>query len=183
MTTHIVLLRAVNVGGTGKIAMAGIRDCLTKAGFADVRTLLQSGNVVFRSEEKRTDVVEARVEAELLKVFSLQTQAMARSTSDWKKLIEGNPFPDAAKNDPSHLVALLTKRPVKSADADALTAAVKAIGGNEKIGFHRGQLYATYPDGIGDSRLISAVIERATKCPVTARNWNTVLKLAEISAD
>jgi len=63
MNTHIVLLRAVNVGGHGKIAVADIRGCLNRAGFANVQTVLQSGNVVVGSDEKKSDAVEAMIEA------------------------------------------------------------------------------------------------------------------------
>jgi uncharacterized protein (DUF1697 family) len=178
MVTYIALLRAVNVGGHGKIAMTDIRDCLTQAKFAEVRTVLQSGNVVLGSNHKSTAAVEAAIEKALRDRFSLSTDAMARTVAEWKRLIAGNPFLDAAFHDPSHLVALVTKHSADAKAADALRAIATKIGGKEQIGFQGGQLYATYPDGIGNSKLTSGVIERVIQCPVTARNWNTVLKLA-----
>ena len=175
---YVMLLRAVNVGGHGKVAMADLRQCLTRLGYTDVRTLLQSGNVVFRSEA----VTEAKVESQLADELGLRTDVMIRSAAEWARVVASNPFVDAANADPSHLVALVSKQPVSEGAVEALRAAVKKVGGREAVALRGGQVFMTYPDGIGTSRVTSAIIDRSLGTPVTGRNWNTVLKLAALCA-
>lgn len=181
MTTQIALLRAVNVGGHGKIAMAALRDCLVAMGFADVRTVLQSGNVVMGADGLKGAKLEQFVEAEFLKRLGLRTDVVVRSAAEWKDLIAANPFPAEAKRDASHLLAMVTKRPVTRKALDSLKAAVAAAGGRETVGESAGQIYLYFPDGIGRSRVTTALVERALGGPVTGRNWNTVLKLGEMA--
>lgn len=176
--TYIALLRAVNVGGRGKVAMAALRDCVAALGFADVRTLLQSGNIVLRTDKLDGAKLERVLESEFLKRLSLRTDVIVRSAAQWADLVSGNPFPEEAERDPSHLLAMVAKRPVARKAFKALQSAIAAAGGRETAGESAGQVYLYYPDGIGRSRVTTALIERALGGPVTGRNWNTVLKLA-----
>ena len=181
MATHIVLLRAVNVGGRGKVAMADLRDCLVGAGFGDVRTVLQSGNVVLRTDAADGADLEAQVEARLLEQLALRTHVVARTAERWRRIVTGNPFPREAESDPSHLLAMVAKREPTPAAVEALRTAAVATGGREAVAVHGGQVYVTFPDGIGRSRLTAALIERSLGTAITGRNWNTVLKLAELA--
>ena len=181
MTTQVVLLRAVNVGGSGKVTMSALRDRLTALGHADVRTALQSGNVVMRTTGKGGPTLESELEAALLDGLGLGTDVVVRSAAEWAAVVAGNPFPDEATGDPSHLVALLAKRSPGAAAVAALRAAVTRARGREVVGVHGTQVYMTYPDGIGDSRVTPTLIERALGTPVTGRNWNTVLRLAAMA--
>lgn len=179
MPTHIALLRAVNVGRTGKLAMADLRAALADLGFTDVQTLLQSGNAVFTAPGRTTPIaLESRIEATLAERFSLKTDVIVRRAAAWQKVIAANPFPKAAKDDPSHLLVLVAKSPIPSAAAKALQAAIAKFAGRETAAVVDGHLYACFPDGIGRSKLTPAVIERTVGVPVTGRNWNTVTKLA-----
>ena len=175
MTRAIALLRAVNVGGTGKLPMAELAKLLTKLGYTEVKTILQSGNAVFTCAVKADAKLETALEAAIAKAFGLQTAVVVRSAAEWDAITGGNPFADAAANDPSHLVVMPCKSAPSAANVKALQA---AIIGRETVQAVGKQLYITYPDGIGDSRLTSAVIERKLGVAGTARNWNTVQKIA-----
>lgn len=179
LTTHLALLRAVNVGGSGKVAMADLRVCLVALGFTGVRTVLQTGNVVFAAEGPGGPKLEQLLERELQKRLRLHTEVMVRSASEWADVVSGNPFVEEAERDPSHLLAMMTRQPVAPKALAALRSAVARTGGRETVGASDGQVYLFFPDGIGRSRVTSAVVERALGCPVTGRNWNTVLKLAQ----
>jgi uncharacterized protein (DUF1697 family) len=174
LTTQIALLRAINVDGRGKVAMADLRQMLTGLGFEDVRSLLQTGNIVFRSEPTGAKL-EALLEREAAAKLDLKTEFLVRTPAQWREMIAANPFEAMAEDDPSHLVAM----PLKSLPHAADLAALRDwIPGRETIEAVGHTLFLTYPDGIGDSELSGAVIERRLKVRGTARNWNTVTKIA-----
>jgi uncharacterized protein (DUF1697 family) len=179
MTVHIALLRAVNLGSHGKVAMAALRDMIGALGFANPRTLLQSGNVVFESS-KAAETVEKMVEAAAAKDLGLRTDFFVRSESEWNAVVAGNPFGVEAKDDPSHLVVVVLKATPTAKQVQALQAAIK---GPERVRAKAKQLYAVYPNGIGRSKLTLPLIEKMLGTRGTARNWNTVLKLAALAGE
>lgn len=160
----IALLRGINVGGKSMMAMADLRELLTKLKFENVRTILQSGNLIFDTKKKPADV-EALLEKEL------HVDVIARTAKEMDAIVEANPFPKEGKNDPGRLVVLFLKG---SGDGKVLQKAIK----DREIARGDGrQIYVYYPDGQGRSRLTNALIEKTLGTRVTARNWNTVLKL------
>jgi uncharacterized protein (DUF1697 family) len=174
MTTYVGLLRAVNLGPTNKVAMADLRDLLGELGLNDVRSLLQSGNLVFRSATRSTSRLERLLEEETAWRLGLDTQYFVRTAREWREVVADNPFPAEAKRDPGHLLVVV----LKDAPArEAVTALQKAIAGREVVRVKGRQAYVVYPDGIGRSRLTSALIERKLGTRGTGRNWNTTLKL------
>jgi uncharacterized protein (DUF1697 family) len=174
LTPHVALLRAVNVGGRGKVAMADLRRLLAELSFEEPRSLLHSGNLVFGSETTGA-ALEDQLKREAKARLDLDTDFLVRSAAEWAKIVAANPFADAAKNDPSHLVVMpLTTAP----EADELDALRAWIPGREAIEAVGRELFITYPDGIGDSKLTNAAIERRLGVRGTARNWNTVSKIA-----
>lgn len=176
MALTIGLLRAVNVGGR-KLAMADLRALIADLGFGAARTLLQSGNLVFDSGRRGGAELEAKLEAATQERFGLATDYLLRTADEWTAIVAANPFPDMARDDPAHLVVM----PLKAAPAaHAVTALQAAIAGREQVRAIRRELYITYPDGIGTSKLTGAVIERRLAVRGTARNWNTALKLAQM---
>jgi uncharacterized protein (DUF1697 family) len=164
------------------VAMSGLRECLGAIGFADVRTLLQTGNLVFRCEGPRGEELAQLLEAEFLKRLNLQTHVIVHSAAQWRKLVAGNPFVNEGRDDPSHLLAMVAKRRVTPKAFAALQTAVAKTCGREAAGESGGQVYVFFPDGVGRSRVTTALIERALNTPVTGRNRNTVLKLADACA-
>jgi uncharacterized protein (DUF1697 family) len=179
MTSYIGLLRAVNLAGHNKINMTDLRELLTRIGMQTVQTLLQSGNVVFRSEARSAAELERLIEGAAAKQLALTTDVFVRSEKEWKAIVTENPFPKDAKRDPSHLLAVVLKAAPDRANVKALQG---AITGREIVDVRGRCAYIIYPDGIGRSRLTSAVIEKNLATRGTARNWNTVLKLAALAA-
>jgi len=174
MTTYIALLRAVNLGPHNKIAMSDLKALLTGLGMQGVQTLLQSGNAVFRSDVRTTAQLEHLIEGAAAKQLHVETDVMVRSRKEWKAIIAGNPFPKEAKQDPSHVLAV----PLREAPARGAAGALEdAIRGREVVRLDGRCAYIVYPDGIGRSKLTSALIEKKLGTRGTARNWNTVLKL------
>ena len=176
LTSCIALLRAVNLGGHNKIGMADLRDLVTELG-KDAQTLLQSGNVVFRSDA-RPDQLEQRLERAARKELGLETDFFVRTAAEWRGLIAANPFRNEAKADPSHLLAIVLKGEPTARQVRALQ---QAITGREIVAAKGRCAYIVYPDGIGRSKVTSALIEKALGTRGTARNWNTVLKLGALA--
>ena len=178
MTIHIGLLRAVNLAGHNKVGMADLRELLAGLGMRDVRSLLQSGNLVFRSGGRTTTQLERLLEDAAAKRLGLVTDFLVRTANDWKAVMAGNPFPQEAARDPSHLLVIFLK---EAPDREKVTALQKAITGREVIQAKGRHAYIVYPDGIGRSRLTSALIEKKLGTRGTGRNWNTVLKLGALA--
>ncbi len=165
MTAQIALLRAVNLGSHNKISMTDLRELVEGVGCTDVRTLLQSGNVVYHSGVSG-DTMERKLEAAAAKELGLKTEFMVRTASQWNAIVKGNPFPAEAKKDPGHLILMVCKMaPGKDVKVTGARREVLKVKGKE--------IYVVYPDGQGRSRLKIATVG-------TGRNWNTVLKLQEL---
>ena len=179
MALTIALLRAVNVGGRKLVAMADLRAMMADLGFGQARSLLQSGNLVFEAGRHGGAELEARLEVATLKRFDLATDYLVRTSDEWARIVASNPFPDMARDDPARLVVM----PLKAAPtADRIGALQAAVAGRGQVHSLGQELYITYPDGIGTSKLTGAIIERKLATRGTARNWNTVLKLAAMVA-
>ncbi len=178
MTTYAGLLRGVNVGGNKSVPMAALRAMVEGMGFAAVRTLLQSGNVVFSGGSVPGEELEGRLEEGSKKTFGFDVACMVRTAEEVQRAVEANPFPEAARDDPGHLlVAFLKAAP----GAGAVEALRVAIPGPESVELRGRELYITYPDGVGRSTLTDGLMNRHLAVSRTARNWNTVLKLAEMT--
>ena len=178
MTIHLALLRGINVGGHKQVAMADLRALLTQLGLADARSLLQSGNLVFRSEARTGPQLERLLEAEAEKRLALQTDFFVRSAEQWKAVVAHNPFREEAERDPGHLIVLSLKDAPGLKDVKALQA---AITGPEVVRAEGRHAYIVYPSGVGRSRLTNALIEKTLGTRATGRNWNTVLKIAALT--
>jgi uncharacterized protein (DUF1697 family) len=177
MVNYVALLRAVNVAGRNPIAMSDLRRLAGQLGLDAPRTLLQSGNLVFGSAGRQTSDIERLLESGASARLGLETNFMVRSAADWRAIVDGNPFPREARNDPGHLLVMVFKQAPRSADVKALRAAIVGREVVEAVGAHA---YLVYPDGIGRSRLTTALIERTLGTRGTGRNWNTVLKLGAL---
>jgi uncharacterized protein (DUF1697 family) len=174
MPPKIALLRAVNVGGI-KVSMADLKTLLIDLGFEDVRTLLNSGNVVFGGKSKTGADAEKLLETEFAKRAGRPTEFFVRTAEEWKSIIDRNPMTKEARHDPGHLLLVVLKRSPSNQEVDALRA---AIVGPEVLAADGNQAYIYYPAGVGQSKLTAKLIEKKLGSPGTGRNWNTVLKLA-----
>jgi uncharacterized protein (DUF1697 family) len=180
MTIQIALLRGVNVGGHNAVAMSDLRELLTELGFVDARAILQSGNLIFRCEARTGVDLESLLETEAEKRLGLRADFLIRSAGEWREVVARNPFRKEAERDPGHLVVMFLKSAASEKDVKAVHA---AIAGSEMIRGDGGHLYIVYPDGIGRSRLTNALLEKKLGIRGTARNWNTVLKIAALAEE
>jgi uncharacterized protein (DUF1697 family) len=174
MTPQIALLRAINVGGV-KVSMADLKTLFLDLGFQDVKTLLNTGNVVFGSKNKTGPSLEKLLETEFAKRAERPTEFFVRTTDEWTSIIDRNPMIDEARRDPGHLLMVVLKRAPTNQEVDALRT---AIVGPETVSVDGKQAYIFYPAGIGQSKLTAKLIEKKLGTSGTGRNWNTVLKLA-----
>ena len=178
MTTHIGLLRAINLGPLNRVAMKELCALLAKLGMHEPRSLLQSGNVVFGSVVKSTAQLESVLEAAVAKRLGVETDFFVRTAKEWQAVIAGNPFPKEAKDDPGRLILMSLK---DAPDRAAVTALQDAIVGREVVRAAGRHAYFLYPDGMGRSKLTIKLIEKKLGTRGTARNWNTVLKLGALT--
>ena len=168
MPVYVALLRAVNVGGTGMLPMAELKSICEGLGFKDAKTYIQSGNVLFRSELGEADV-RGRLEAALTDRMGKAPGVILRSRRDLEAVVAKAPFPDATPN--FLLVTFLSEPPA----ADALDKLVAPDG--EEVQIVGREIYVHFPNGSGRSKLKLPALK-----PGTARNLNTVRKLAEMAA-
>jgi uncharacterized protein (DUF1697 family) len=167
MNTFIALLRAVNVGGTGKLPMADLRAMCEAAGFEQVRTYIASGNVILRSASTARQV-KAALEARLAAYAGKPVGVLVRTGAELAQVLATNPFPKAA---PNRTVAIFLD---ETPPPDALTM-VKHHNG-ERIALGKREIYVHYGDGMADSRLVIPAAKAGT-----ARNINTISKLVEMA--
>ncbi len=169
MNSYIALLRAVNVGGTGKLPMTDLKVLCEEAGFASVKTYIASGNVVLQSKLAE-DEVKASLEAALQAYAGKAVGVMIRTAAEMAEVVKKNPFP---KHRGSQVVAIfLDKAPAK----DALEHCKHLT--SEEIRLGKREIYVFYPDGMGKSKLVISAAKTGT-----ARNMNTCAKLAEMAAE
>jgi uncharacterized protein (DUF1697 family) len=178
MTRYVALLRAVNLAGKNSVAMADLRAWIEELGFSNPRTLLQSGNVVFDGRDQAPDRIEARLEGDAKRRLKIETPFIVRTADEVARVVDRNPFPKEAAADPGHLLVIFAKGSI--APANVKTLETKIVGREVVRGGGR-ELYVVYPDGVGRSKLTSALIDRTLGVAGTGRNWNTVLKLKEIA--
>jgi uncharacterized protein (DUF1697 family) len=169
VTAFVALLRAVNVGGTGKLPMSDLKEICESLGLRSARTYIASGNVVFVSGKSEA-AVKAGLEKRLETYAGKSVGVLVRTAAEMAQVLADNPFPDAAPN--RTMAVFLDRAP----PADTL-AAVRGRNG-EQIGLGRREIYIHYGDGMAKSKLIVPAAKTGT-----ARNINTVAALAKMAAD
>ena len=180
MTTYIALVRGINVGGHAKVSMSDLRGMVTRMGFRDPQSLLNSGNLVFRSDVRSASKLETMLEEEAKKRLAIDTLFFVRTSGEMQTIIKMNPFPREAESDPGRFAVIFFKNAPEQKSVKALQG---MIAGPEVIRSEGRQAYVLYPDGQGRSKLTLTLIESRLHTKGTGRNWNTVLKLATSSAD
>ncbi|PWW03414.1 uncharacterized protein (DUF1697 family) [Hoeflea marina] len=165
--SYVALLRAVNVGGTGKLPMTELKAMAGELGLANVRTYIASGNLVFDSQLPEAEI-KAALEARLARHAGKPLGVIIRSADEIRDVLAANPFPEAPGN--RSVAIFLDAAP----PADALEHARHA--GGERMRLGRREIYVHYPQGQGQSKLIIPAAKTGT-----ARNMNTVAKLVEMA--
>lgn len=175
MTHRIILFRGMNTGGV-RAPVGEQRAMAEGMGLKNPRTLAASGNLVVESG-RAADALEHDVEAAMEKTFGLKVAAMVRTPEQWAKLIAANPFPNEAAGHPSKVVAMVMKDGIKPGGL----AAVQALARNgERVEAVGDVLYFWFPQGQGESEIFRKATPRMLGMG-TGRNWNTVLKLAQMA--
>ncbi|MGM4908779.1 DUF1697 domain-containing protein [Rhizobium sp. 768_B6_N1_8] len=169
MAVYIALLRAVNVGGTSSLPMAELKAICEGLGFSDVKTYIQSGNVLFRSDEAEK-AVEEKLDNALGKKLGKRPGVMVRSRKELDGIIAHAPFPKAKPN------FLLVYFLPEAAPKDALDKMAAPDGEEAKLAGR--EIYVHYPIGSGRSKLKLPALKAGT-----SRNLNTVRKLADLAAE
>jgi uncharacterized protein (DUF1697 family) len=176
-TTFAGFLRAVNVAGR-VVAMADLKRSVEALGGSNVRTVLNSGNVVFGWAGRDAREVERRLEAGLAESLGGPVELLVRDLPALEGAIAANPFPGFARTDPSHLLVVFLRSAPSAARAAAFPGALPGPEEGRAVGAHA---YVTYPEGIGRSKLTLPRIEAALGTRGTARNWNTVRRTTAIA--
>lgn len=169
MTSYIAFLRAVNVGGTGKLPMSDLKNMCERVGFQAVRTYIASGNVVFKSEKSEA-AVKASLEDKLQAYAGKPVSVFVRTLPELTAVLADNPFPDAL---PNRTVAFfLDERPQAVVLHDVTGKK------DEEIGLGSREIYVHYGEGMGTSKLKIPAAKMGT-----ARNMNTIAKLVAMAAE
>ena len=177
MTTYVALLRGVNLGSHNKVPMAHLRQSLGEGGLDDVRTYIQSGNVVFRSSAGAVQV-ETTIENVIAQRFGLDVRVLVRTDAELVAVLAGNPFAAAQPDQTKLHVVFLSESP----DPAKVAALEARHDGAEAFAVSGRDVYLHTPDGLGRARLTHASFEKAFGLAATARNWRTVNRLAEMAA-
>jgi uncharacterized protein (DUF1697 family) len=176
MARHIALLRGINLGSRNRVSMPELRELLEGHGHRDVRTLVQSGNVVLASR-----LSAGRLERELQKQIAdglgVDTPVIVRTREELAAVVERDPLGHVADNPKRYQVTFLTKEPA----ADAVRAAEAAEVAPEQLVVHGREVFTWHPDGVQRSKANVAIAKHLGTG--TARNWNTVTKLLELAGD
>ena len=169
MPARIVFLRGINLGSRNRIAMPELHDLLDDAGFDDIRTYLQSGNVVLSSRASPATVA-SRCEKAIAERFGLEIAAVVRTRDELADVVRRNPLGDVAKDPKRYQVSFLDRKP-PPAIADQLAAVAAPQERFEIIGR---EIYAWHPAGVARSKLWSLLAGKGLGVTATARNWTTV---------
>ena len=178
MKTYIALLRGINVGGKGLLAMTELAAILETLGSRNVTTYIQSGNAVFQHKDSETDTsrLAKDMTAKIAKSRGFAPHVLVLEAKEFKRAVAGNPFPEAAADHKSLHLFFLDSKPARA--TLKLLAGIKSE--SERFELRGNVFYLHAPDGIGRSKL-AANVERKLGVAATSRNWRTVCKLLEIS--
>lgn len=180
MTVAISLIRGINVGGHNLVKMDVLRTLHEALGLAEVRTYIQSGNVVFRTKLKDPGAIGRKIEDAIEKGHGFRPVVMVRTAAELRDVVARNPFAGRSGLDPRKLaVSFLTGWP-EAAGAEKLRS---VNVGPEELHLSGRELYIYFPDGMGRSKLTPVLIEKTLKAAGTARNWNTVAKLLAMAEE
>lgn len=174
--TRIILLRGINLGPRNRIGMPELRSTLAEAGFDDVRTYLQSGNVVLRSDDAPEEL-SARCRKLIAKHLGLDIDAVARTGQELTQIVKRNPLGDVAVNPKRYQVSFLADPP----DPETVGKLAQLAAGPERFVHIGREFYAWHPEGVARSKLWNALAGRGLGVTATSRNWTTVLALEEMA--
>ena len=176
MTTYIALFRGINVGGKNLISMKALTEILETRGYVDVRTYIQSGNVLFKNYHSKVENFSQEVGKAIKSSYGFESDIMILDVKELKKAINANPFPT---DHPKCLHLYFLAKTPKQPDFEGLN---RIKSESEKFELIGKVFYLYAPDGVGRSKL-AAGVERLVGVRATARNWNTITVLLEMASE
>ena len=177
---YVALLRGINVGGHKIVKMEKLRASFEKLGFEDVKTYVQSGNVVFKAAAKSAVDLVRKIEGMMEREFGFEVTVMVRGAEELNRAIQNNPFSGEKGLDFSRLgVVFLSEEPEEPGVKAAEKIAVKP----ERLHHEGSEIFIYCPNGFGKSKLTNTTLEKMLGVRATTRNWNTVNKLHEMARE
>jgi uncharacterized protein (DUF1697 family) len=175
---HVALLRGINLGGKHRLPMAELVEMFTAAGCTEVRTYIQSGNVVFQAGAALARKVPELVGRAIAEGYGFEVPMVTRTAAELERIIDNNPFLERAAEPKALHVMFLRDRPSE--------AAVEALDPDrsppDEFGVRGRHIYLRCPNGVARSKLTNQYFDSKLETVSTSRNWNTVLKLREMAA-
>jgi len=162
----VALLRGINVGGNGRVPMTELCALAATAGFTEVASYINSGNLVFDSDQVSAEKAEIKLESLIEKKFGFPVDVIVRSDRQWKTYIGKNPFPSAGAK---HLMIGFSEKQIG-----------ERTGSHEQSKVVGGLIWIDFADGFHKTKLTPAWLDKSAGSSVTLRNWNTLLKIQEM---
>jgi uncharacterized protein (DUF1697 family) len=180
MPVYIAMLRGINIGPHKRMKMEKLRACCEGLGFADVKTYIQSGNVIFRAGKLSPAALSKKLRDCIVKDFGFSAEVISRSREEMKEIIDDNPFMKERSIDTSKLhVAFLSE----SASAAALKKLQELTLAPDRTHGSGKEIYFYFPNGVSGSSLWRHPLDRVLSLPVTMRNWKTVTTLYQMAME
>ena len=178
MTTFVSLFRGINVGGHQTVRMDALKELYASLGFKDIITYIQSGNIVFTSDDADLSQLPGLIEDSFAQRFGFHAKVMVRTSAELEDIVDNNPFQNQPTKESKWVVVMfLATRP----DSKAQENLHKTYVGPEELYIIGQEVYIYYPTGIGRSKLSNTFLEKKLKIAGTARNWNTILQLQKLT--
>jgi uncharacterized protein (DUF1697 family) len=178
MTVVISMLRGVNVGGHNKIKMDALRALYESMKLREAQTYVQSGNVIFRTDERDIARLAKRIEDGIERKLRFRTDVILRTATEMREVVARNPFAKRRGIEPSKLlVSFLASDPGEEAREKVRQMKCDP----EELRIEEREMYIYFPNGIGRSKLSLGALEKTLKTPGTGRNWNSVTKMLEMA--
>jgi uncharacterized protein (DUF1697 family) len=178
MAVHVAMLRGINLAGRHRVPMAELRTLLTDAGYEDVRTYVQSGNIVLTSPAKPADV-ERDLRGRISERFGFDVPVVVRNRTQLKRVIELDPIDDAADDPKRYQVTFLAAK----LPADVATRLQERMIESERFVARGREIYTWHPEGVARSKLAGAIADKRPGVTAKARNWTTVTTLLRMASE
>jgi uncharacterized protein (DUF1697 family) len=178
MPVIISMLRGVNVGGHNKIKMDALRSLYLSLKFKNPQTFIQSGNVIFHTQDKDLTLLSKRIQDAIHRKFGFRPDVLLRTLAELRDVIANTPFPSSRNLDPGKiLIVFLADKPGAQSCTDLLEIKCHP----EELHIRGRELYIYFPNGMARPKLAWPLIEKTLKVSGTGRNWGSVTKLLQLA--
>jgi len=177
MNTYITLLKGINVGGHKKVPMADLREMLSKSGFENVQTYIQSGNVILQSSKNNISEIENNIQKSILDHFGFEVSVLVMTRQEFKRIFDDSPF--KKEEEKASYFIMLHDTP----DTNLVKVASEKVYEDEEYKIIKNCIYYYSAKGFGQAKFNANFFELKLKTFATARNYNTMVKLLSLSAD